>query len=76
MADSDRNDERRDGAQDEPQDGPVGGRAEASQVQPEESVLTMGGAATGGTGTDALGVAGQRHEGGSSRDSEKLGEEK
>ena len=63
-----RDEERRE----ETRDGPIGGRTEASQVMPEESVLTTGAAATGGTGTAPLGVGGQRHEDGSSRDSEKL----
>ena len=50
-----------------PQDGPIGGD-DRNQQQDEADV-----GATGGTGSGELGQGQQRHPGGSSRDSEKLG---
>ncbi len=50
-----------------PQDGPIGGN-DRHQQQDDARVE-----ATGGTGAGELGQGQQRHPGGSSRDSEKLG---
>ena len=63
---SERNDARGGLGAGGPQDGPIGGKDDDRHVQKDGDVE-----ATGGMGAGELGQGGQRHPGGSSRDSEK-----